>query len=217
LATTLNTHLTIGKAKKIDEVLILSIKFAVVPKKTKIMKGIIFTEFIEMVEDKFGFEVSDRIISRSELSSGAAYTAVGTYDFSEMLQLLTHLSKETDQPIPDLLVSFGHHLFSRFRAVYPHFFIDETNAFDFLSNIDEYIHVEVLKLYPDAQLPTIDTHISEDGKSMKMKYKSSRKLGNLAYGLMTGCIDYFNEKIKVEISEVSNDGTEVTFVLTKEH
>ena len=41
------------------------------------MKGIIFTEFIEMVEDKFGFEVADNIITNSNLPSGGAYTAVG--------------------------------------------------------------------------------------------------------------------------------------------
>ena len=55
------------------------------------MKGIIFTEFLELVEEKFGLGMVDKIISQSELNSGGAYTSVGTYEFSEMLQLNSHL------------------------------------------------------------------------------------------------------------------------------
>ena len=43
------------------------------------MKGIVFTEFLEMVEDKFSFDVVDTIIEQSELESGGVYNAgVGT-------------------------------------------------------------------------------------------------------------------------------------------
>jgi len=46
------------------------------------MKGIIFTEFLEMVEDRFSPEIADRIIEAADLPSGGAYTAIGTYDAS---------------------------------------------------------------------------------------------------------------------------------------
>ncbi|MBT8311465.1 MAG: hypothetical protein HKP23_01335, partial [Flavobacteriaceae bacterium] len=39
------------------------------------MKGIVFTEFLEMVEDKFGLEVVDTIIEKAELPSEGVYTA----------------------------------------------------------------------------------------------------------------------------------------------
>ena len=54
------------------------------------MKGLVFTEFLEMVESKFGLEVVDNIIEHSELPSGGVYTSVGTYDFNEMLSLITN-------------------------------------------------------------------------------------------------------------------------------
>ncbi len=53
------------------------------------MKGMVFTEFLEMVEDRFSPEIADRIITASDLRSGGAYTAVGTYEHSEMIQLVT--------------------------------------------------------------------------------------------------------------------------------
>ena len=59
------------------------------------MKGIVFAEFIELVEDKFGFEIADEIIEESNLPSGGSYTSVGTYDHREMLELVTHLSEKT--------------------------------------------------------------------------------------------------------------------------
>ena len=40
------------------------------------MKGIVFREFIDMVELTFGEEMVDSIISSSELESGGVYTTV---------------------------------------------------------------------------------------------------------------------------------------------
>ena len=42
------------------------------------MKGIVFTEFLEMVEAQFGLDTVDAIIENSDLPSRGAYTAVGT-------------------------------------------------------------------------------------------------------------------------------------------
>ena len=33
-------------------------------------------------------------------------------------------------------------------------FANATNGFEFLQSVDQEIHVEVLKLYPDAELPS---------------------------------------------------------------
>jgi len=75
------------------------------------MKGIVFTEFLELVENKFGLEMVDTIILNSNLKSNGVYTSVGTYSFSEMLQLLSHLSKHTGISKDDLLLTYGEHFF----------------------------------------------------------------------------------------------------------
>jgi len=46
------------------------------------MKGIVFTEFLELVENKFGLEMLDAIIEASNLESEGVYTRIGTYNFS---------------------------------------------------------------------------------------------------------------------------------------
>ncbi len=177
------------------------------------MKGIVFTEFLEMVEEKFGFEIADSIIEKSNLKSGGSYTSVGTYPHEEMVQLLTHLSEESGLQAADLLETFGLYLFGRFAELYGVFFENKTNSFDFLSGIENYIHVEVKKLYPDAQLPRIDAH-KIDEKRMELTYYSTRKLASLAHGLMNGCFQHFKENISIEQKKLKPDGSEVLFILT---
>ncbi len=121
------------------------------------MKGIVFTEFIDMVESKFGFEMMDDIIESSNLPSGGIYTAVGTYDYSEMVQLVAALSQRTQIPVKTLLKTYGKHLFVVLMKDYSHFFPRIKSAFELFEQIDTHIHVEVLKLYPDAELPKFET------------------------------------------------------------
>src|SRR5688500_10275861 len=96
------------------------------------MKGVVFTEFIDMVENRFSLEMAERIISKCDLPSGGAYTAVGTYDHREMVALVAALSNETDTPVPTLLHVYGEHLFGRFVALFPQFFHESGKALEFL-------------------------------------------------------------------------------------
>ncbi len=74
------------------------------------MKGIVFREFIDMVEASFGDEMVDTIIEACDLESGGAYTAVGTYDHTELVQMVVALSGETGAPVPALVEAFGTYL-----------------------------------------------------------------------------------------------------------
>lgn len=179
------------------------------------MKGIVFSEFIEMVEDVFSPEVADKIIEEADLPSGGAYTAVGTYDHQEILSLVTNLSNETGMSIPDLVRTFGTHLASRFTALYPSFFEGTSGTFNFLETIENHVHVEVLKLYPDAELPTFTT-VNDDGVNMTMIYKSRRPFADLAEGLIRGCATHFGDDISIERDDSKEGDTFVTvFKMTK--
>jgi len=175
------------------------------------MKGIVFTEFLEMVEAKFSPEVVDEIIESSELPSGGAYSAVGTYDHAEIVALVTRLAELQQASVSDLLKTFGAHLFSRFVMGYPRFFEGKHSTFDFLSGVEGYIHVEVRKLYPDAELPAFET--SREGDALHMVYRSPRRMGDLAEGLIRGCGAHFGEALDLEREELSGDGQAVKFTI----
>lgn len=179
------------------------------------MKGIVFTEFLEMVEDRFGYEVVDHILSESKLSTEGVYTAVGTYPHSEIVQLLMNLSDKVEVAPTVLLKAFGIYLFDTFLKGYPQFFTAVDNAFDFLHSIDNHIHVEVLKLYPDATLPKFISEEVGEGK-MVMTYKSERKMAALAEGLIERATAHYGEQCTMTTENVVADGSEVKFTITRD-
>ena len=176
------------------------------------MKGIVFTEFLELVEEKFGLEVVDRIITASELESGGSYTSIGTYEFSEMLALLTNLSLETKVSIGDLLHVYGEHFFKVIERDYPTMLAQYSNPIEMLSSIENHIHVEVKKIYPDAELPTFQI-LEKTDSSLRMLYTSSRAMHMFGLGLMDSTFAYFNTESEITTELQKEDGTEVEFLV----
>ncbi|MDC1504454.1 heme NO-binding domain-containing protein [Winogradskyella sp.] len=178
------------------------------------MKGIVFTEFLDLVEAKFGLEMVDAIIESSQLESKGIYTSVGTYEFSEMLQLLKQLSANTDISIDNLLLVYGEHFFSVIETSYPSLLATYKGPIDMLSSIENHIHIEVRKIYPDAELPTFKT-IQKTDTSLIMIYKSSRAMHHFGLGLMNKTFEHFNSTAKIVLEKLNEDGTEVKFMITE--
>lgn len=178
------------------------------------MKGIVFSEFMEMVESAHGYDMVDKIILDANPPSGGAYTAIGTYPHSEMVSLIVSLSKQTDTPVPDLLHAFGRYLFATFVKNYPLFFEKPKTAFEFFDSIEEYIHVEVLKLYPDAQLPTFETQFKTE-KQLHLVYESERKMAMFALGLLEKGLEHYKEDATIEMKQLVDDGSKVLFIISK--
>jgi len=178
------------------------------------MKGVVFTGFLDMVEEQYGYEMVDGIIRENELSSKGAYTTVGTYSHGEMVKLLVSLSGHTKKDVPSLLKIFGYHFFDILKNNYPQFLNVTKNAFDFLESIETYIHVEVRKLYPDAELPTFKTQkISND--QLEMIYHSERKMADFAEALIEKSMEYYGEAGTVKRKLIEEDGSVVQFVISK--
>jgi len=166
------------------------------------MKGIVFTEFLELVENEFGLEVVQQIIDECELETEGVFTSVGTYNHKDMFIMVGKLSEIKGIPVPALLTIFGEYFFTTLKTKYP-LFLDKPNLFSFLYSIDQYIHPEVIKLYPDAELPKFEAEIRSDNEMM-LNYMSSRKLSDLAIGLIKGAAKHFKED--VDIVKVVEDG-----------
>ncbi|MEH0157476.1 heme NO-binding domain-containing protein [Limibacter armeniacum] len=179
------------------------------------MKGIVFTQLLEMVEEQFGYDIADKVILDSELPNDGIYTAVGTYPHEELMTILERLQERTDISIPQLMYEYGKHLFGVFTSMYSHFIKDVDDLFEFLQQIDGHIHKEVLKLYPDAELPKFRYELTDEGNTLLMYYSSQRKMADFAEGLLMGAITYFGEKVMVN-RENLDDGTNVKFVIQKQ-
>ncbi len=179
------------------------------------MKGVIFTEFLEMVEGHHSAEMVDDIIDDSNLASKGAYSAVGRYDHHEMVALVMALSKRTGVAVPELLKQFGEYLFQRFSETHPYLISISRDAFTFLSSIETVVHTEVRKLYPEAELPEFQVDELSDNR-LVLTYKSKRHFEDLAEGLIRGCLRYYGERATLNRhTQGSGEGRAEQFVLIK--
>ena len=91
---------------------------------------------------------------------------------------------------------------------------EAANMVEFLQSVDQEIHVEVLKLYPDAELPSFRTELLEENV-LQMDYRSDRAMGALAHGLIEACGEHYQENFEIEYQPQTEDGKHVRFIIHK--
>ncbi|MCE3008896.1 MAG: heme NO-binding domain-containing protein [Bacteroidetes bacterium] len=167
------------------------------------MKGIVFSELLEMTEEVFGQQMLQKVIEKAELSNNGVYVSAGNYPFSELARIVSTLSAETNKPAEFLLEEYGKYLFQKMSIKYAALFDKIPDPISFLSKIDNYIHVEVHKLYPGAETPRFII-IEQDEKHIIMDYISSRGLDYLAIGMIKGCSTHYKVPLDIR-TEKNND------------
>ncbi|WP_349742173.1 heme NO-binding domain-containing protein [Roseateles cavernae] len=173
------------------------------------MKGVVFTEFLGFVAARYGNDAVDDLIDGADLPSGGAYTTVGTYSHAEMVSLCNGLAARTGLPVPELMRDFGIHLSGSFGRAYPAFFARCGGFFDFLESIEAHIHVEVRKLYPDAELPSFEVR-SREPVRLVLDYRSPRRMNALAEGLILGSARQFGVAVQVRSLPIEGGNGEGT-------
>ena len=170
------------------------------------MKGILFTDFVEFVEQELP-------VAASVLAPGA-YSALANYPEDELRGLVGRASEVAGLPRDEVLRRFGAHLFRSLATLYPVFLDGVGSALELLAGIETYVHGEVQKLYPDAEFPRFE--VRGDGrKRLELTYRSERPLADLAEGMIRGCIAWFGERIDLERVDLDvADGHAARFTLS---
>ncbi|MGY3437550.1 MULTISPECIES: heme NO-binding domain-containing protein [unclassified Marinovum] len=166
------------------------------------MKGMVFTELLSMAENEIGEAAVDEILDALHLEGDGAYSAVGNYPCSELMRIVAAISDRTDIPVPALQRQFGRWVHGRFVKTYPNFFKDKRNALVMLDAIENEVHVEVRKLYPDAELPTFDTEW-RNPRSLVMTYRSDRPLVPFCHGMIEACVAHFGDPAEIEVQDIA--------------
>jgi hypothetical protein len=175
------------------------------------MRGMIFTELFELIEEKFGYDRLDDVIDASGLENEGSYTATGNYSFDELVRIVVSLSEQTGIPVPALLEVYGEYLFPKLLKVLPSL-SKEADILEFVESVENHIHVQVRKLYPDAELPTFEV-LSSSPDKLEFYYVSTKKIPQLAKGLIIGASKYFNQTVDVSFTQA--DDEKYLFLVTK--
>lgn len=170
------------------------------------MKGVVFVELLSMAEQAVGEDAVDKVVSGCPLASKGAYTSVGSYDSGELGTLVKGFSNATGHSVDALQRQFGHWMLRRFTETYAPFFDVKPDAFSMLESIENEVHVEVRKLYSDAELPRFDTTRLDD-RTMRLVYTSPRRLISFCQGLIEATFKHYGETAEIEMVDKSTDST----------
>ena len=174
------------------------------------MKGIIFTEFLDIIEESFGLEVCQQMLD--EAADMGSYTAVGSYDHRALVKLIVTLSKITGVKAESLQEIYGEAVFIRLLETLPAMADRREGTFSFIKKVEDHIHTEVKKLYPDATPPRFE-FISETESHMVMDYKSARCMSHVCLGLIKGCAKHFDQTIYIMMEPQNKRESHVRFNL----
>ena len=164
------------------------------------MKGMIFTELIDFIERHSDIATAEQVIDEANLETSGAFTAVGNYPHQEVLQLVGSASSILKSPPRDLMRQFGRELFSRLYESHPDFFeANVDNAPLFLERVQQHIHDEVIKLYPDSNPPRV--LVAKSDGVLQVTYESHRPFALVALGLIEGCYEYFGRPVEVQFDD----------------
>jgi len=178
------------------------------------MMGMVFTELLSMVEEKFSMDMVDDIVDRA--GARGSYTSVGRSQDGVLVKFVVALGETSGVAVPDLLHAYGLHMFSRFLALYPMFFNSHQTAPSFLAGLESHVHTEVRKLYQVASPPLFTFQEEEDGTYV-LDYQSDRGLWQFARGLLEACLEHYGAQYRVQaVCDLSHGaGTHVRFKLER--
>jgi len=180
------------------------------------MKGTIFVELVKMAENAFGDDAVDEVLSKADLENDGAFTAVGNYPCSELVKTVGAFSGHSGVSGEELQRMFGHWIIDHFAENYSEFFEGKTDSFSLLEAVDGEIHVEVQKLYPEAELPVFATErLSEE--QLKLTYSSPRPLVEFCHGMVEACLKRFDQKGDIARCPVAHETNATTFNIRLEH
>lgn len=169
------------------------------------MKGVIFNAVEAAVVDLYNEDTWDDLLDAAGLDGH--YTSLGSYDDADLSALIGAGCPMTGHEPNELIRILGRHAFGHLADRYPELVDAADGTHDFLRRVNDIIHPEVLKLHPDATPPQFEFEEREGGV-LRITYRSARRLGVLAEGLIMGAGDRFNEE--VEVTVVSGLGEAVT-------
>ena len=169
------------------------------------MKGIIFTTFEQFVRERLGEEFLDELLERSELKTTEAFVAPGTYPDEDLVTLVVNAAELAGLEVPEALHAFGSFAFPKLALCLGDLKSRYRDPEDLLAHVDDIIHVEVRKLWPEATTPRILIRPSLEGE-LEVRYDSTRSLCAVFEGLVEGLAGFYETTVECEHLHCTHDG-----------
>lgn len=162
------------------------------------MKGEIFNLLEDFVIENMGVETYEEIHRECapSLHTKEPFVGPGTYPDSDFQEIFAALLRRTSLVAASASRAFGRFCFPRLLARLPGYAERCGDPKTFLRSVHDVVHVEVRKVYRDAEPPQF-TYRDSGFNRLIMVYKSKRRLYDFFEGLIDGVSDYYRVPIKV--------------------
>jgi hypothetical protein len=167
------------------------------------VKGIIFNLAEEVVTALHGEDVWDAVLDKAGLEG--AYTSLGSYPDEELTGLVVAASELLGSSPDAVLRLLGEGAMPRLAERFPSFFTGHTSSRTFILTLNDVIHAEVRKLYPDATVPDFEFESPSDSEVV-ITYLSPRQLCALAEGFVAGAAHHYGEDVTIDQPECMHRG-----------
>lgn len=168
-----------------------------------VVKGLLFDVVREVVAELLGEDTWDRAIETSGFDG--SYTSLGNYPDQEMFTLVAQLSESAGLSVDDTLRTVGIHGWRHLESRQPELVADMADMGTLLHSLNNVVHTEVRKLYPDSVVPLFG--IADEGPGhWVVTYESERRMCRLAEGLLLGFSDTRGIRTTVSHLSCSNHG-----------
>lgn len=169
------------------------------------MKGVVFNILEDCVTKAHGERTWDALLDRSGASG--AYTSLATYPDEELFAIVGAASAMLGVSADEVVDWFAVSAAPEFRSRFPRFYEGHTGLRSFVASLDDIIHPEVKKLYPNAETPSFAMEPQPDGR-FALHYRSRRQMCRFAAGLLKGTAPLFGETVLVEHAACTRDGAD---------
>ena len=172
------------------------------------MKGVIFNLFEEFVIENWGEETYEAILDECELATKEPFVGPGTYADEDLMLIVGKAVEKLGIPLSDGMRAFGKWILPKLMEQVPKSMTDFEHPKDFLQTVHGIIHVEVRKLYSDAEPPQF-TYADPAPDRLIIQYQSKRRMYDLMDGLIDGVAEYFDCPIEFKRELKQGEGGEM--------
>lgn len=172
------------------------------------MRGVMFRAYMSFIKNSFDNKTLDKLLQSEDYPNKGGFSALGNYKTKYLSSLMSNSSYLFNGSINKTMQLFGKYtykyLVNRVIKLYgaKNNIIKHDNPYDFLENLNSFHIDEIQKLYPDAKFPEFMIN-RIDKKHIILEYSSFRDLPYLTYGLIEGCLEYYNDKSTVKMTQTN--------------
>lgn len=171
------------------------------------MKGLFFTELLELIETDYGLAVVDQVIRTAVPTTDGVYTSMGVYDSKEFFGIIEALALEMNQPRSTFLRWFGRHFFRCLVDRHDRLLDNYPSAINAMQDVNSL--VRTTRIFPFDDQPPEAEFMAAGPAAWRLTIRARLPIQDMVMGALEACIACFDEPLEVSRNDV-RAGDEIT-------